>query len=322
MNRSLALSFLLGLLASSQLAQADETLARNEHKLQMAAAREQLLAAFDDEIEDAASRADLEGVRKIVQAKRAFRENGVLPAAEPLKEAVRAYVTERRRADGELISAWRAAIGEAKESGDAARTTTLEAELKAFVAGEEPFLAAATRVEREATRDEAISKKIIASLQGVIDVTSEYLPKLQKVKAEEPGVRSKEIIAKQLQEMRDGLNRKLKGERWTLHFPIKQVSEKPASRGQYLVAIEPPLETEEVNSEWDVASNWTITLSKERALRIKPGDTLKVTGVPQVVGPTIHRNGAFARRFSLNYSTELICVQLSNTKIEILPQAK
>lgn len=159
---------------------------------------------------------------------------------------------------------------------------------------------------------------ISESLQAVILVAKEYATKLQKVKNEEAAVRVREIFDKQFKEMVTEANRKLKPSRWTLQFPITGISEQPGQKNQYYVQIEPPLETTEVNGEWGLAKQWTVTLTRERALRVRPGDTLKITGTPEFGGPTLYPGGIYRRAFEVQRFGEVVYVTLANTKIEIV----
>lgn len=291
-----------------------------QFQLAVAEAREALQAAIDDEIAHQIESRDLTAIGEIVKAKQKFREFGELPTRASLTPSVTKYAEAYRAAREKLIADAEALAKKLAAAGSTAASQQATQELTTFLAANRIDGVRAGTARSKAELDKTNAELITATLQEILVACSDYSEAVAKINESETSAQQPKLISEQTEKTLAEVNRKLKTQKWTLRFPIRDVKPKLGSTNQYEIFVEPPLETASINSEWSLGPKVTITLTKEKASRIKAGDTLKVFGTPQFSGPTSITYGIFSRRVKLDtYKVGYMYVQIVNSKIDFEP---
>jgi hypothetical protein len=108
-----------------------KTISSAEH----ARARAALIQAIDAHIKTTAASGDLDALKSLTSQKDAFTTVGVLPNAALLKDAVTQYSAALRKADGQLVVAYEAAIQALTDTNQADEAKNLRRERQAILSG-------------------------------------------------------------------------------------------------------------------------------------------------------------------------------------------
>ena len=280
MRGTVGLSFLISLhffsLAADFVAAEETTpnltIAQLRYELAMRNAKDGLFLAIDQQLESALSKGDIELARSHVVAKLKFTTENLIPTDNYLREASVLFATARRSADLELVTAWRTEIEAAEKSGNSELIAKLKRDMEEFIQREKGQIAAAQIRLEQASGLEARSKKICDTLQKLVAKHSEVMEDAKKRNSGLNKVNSQKLFMEEA-------NRLLKGERWTVNCRITEI--KPSHQvGYYVLGIEPAIEISSLSSEWRSRISWSVALTRERAERVQPGDTLEISGSP------------------------------------------
>ncbi len=289
-------------------------------KLAVAEAREALLAAIDDELAHFVDKENLTAVGELLKAKQKFREFGELPNRDSLTPSVTKYAETFKAAREKLVVEAEVLANQLAEEGNITKSRNATQELTTFLADIRVEGVRANAAHSKASLDKTNAELITSTLQEILTVCADYSTAILEIKESETTAEQPKLISEQTEKVLADVNRKLKSQKWTLRFPIRDVQPKANSTNQYDIYVEPPLETASINSEWSLGQKVTLTLTKEKASRIKAGDVLKVFGTPQMGGPYSLTYGIFSRRVKLDkYGDDYMYVLIVNSKIDFEP---
>ncbi len=264
---------LLGLLLG-QMPPADpaETLQRLqlEHQVEIFAAREKLSIEFDDAVQAVVRKNDQTAALTLLEGKRKFLQENLLPGDAALSNAVVDYASARRAADAKLSA-------EGKKLFDATVDVKLASDLRqrldVYLKDGAAHMATAQSRVQQANAVQARATRICDSLSKIIATHDDLVERLSKVKSSlnKPSVGDAFV---------DEANKLLRGQSWTLTCRIISIHSVPSQKGRYELQIEPPLETASVAGEWRTDASWKVALQREQAEKIEAGDWLEITATP------------------------------------------
>ena len=279
---------LLGLLFG-QMPPADpaETLQRLqlEHQVEIFAAREKLSIEFDDAVQAVVRKNDQTAALTLLEGKRKFLQENLLPGDAALSNAVVDYASARRTADAKLTA-------EGKRLLDVVADVKLASDMKQKLDiylkdGAAQMATAQSRVQN-ANAVQARATRICDSLSKIISAHDELVERLSKAKSS----LNKPNLAQSLE---DEANKILRGQTWTLTCRIVSIQESSGQKGRYDLKVEPPMETASVSGSWQTPTQRQVVLQREQAEKVQAGDWLEITATPVC---RKHTNfGTFSRQF-------------------------
>ncbi len=286
------------------------TIAKLQHQVAVLKAKEELTTVIDAQVQVALAKDNSELALRLLEAKDKLIRDRLLPTDNALREAAAKYAEVQRTADARIAAIYASAIKVAEQLQGQAAAEALKSELKEFLNAELGLKAGAQSRLQEAAAFEARTKKICDSLQQLVKLRDQVMDDVKRQSDALTKLNPEKMFLERA-------NKLLKSETWTVTCRITSIKPYPSKQGVYVVEIEPPQEAASMIAEWKATPAWTVSLTRERAMRVKAGDTLEISGAPTFFAGQQGR--ILMRSFDLSYG-QYYSVGLVNSKATVRHQ--